>query len=421
MNLKITNIEECLLVLVGFVKAPAIDIFSIKREDGTVLHSIARQVSKGTALTDRQYELLQRKLIEYEQQFIEAGYDIKSSIKNLKIPLRQIDRSKYIKIVSTQDVYDNTPYEAYKEKWQWIKIRFPFSKKDIMLINDILKKNDDTYSHKKGTHEHYFVLNEYFVFELVNRFIGKENFEIDDTLIQLYEEIKIMKDNPQEYVPGIYGLKLKNLQQSAIDYMINDLGEPTVDNLYLFKDKEYDYGLEHFDEQDLQESIKNLTHLSKRILNRSHRHIFVDNKEANVNRLIESLLELNRFPVLFVLDSEDCHSTLPAIHESVRNIFYQDDMTCLFRLDNKDSFTSSFNTYVKENNINSPLDKTTKIVYINDTDIKKTIFKVGWQPRTVVMMGSKRANLQLQTYLESIDLVIHFDEQPSAFSRIEKI
>ena len=86
-------------------------------------------------------------------------------------PIREIDRSKYVKLVTTADVMEDRVYESYKEKWHWIKIRFPFSKKDIAKI-DKLKSliSGKYYVHKKGSHEHYFVLvgaN----FKICNRYI----------------------------------------------------------------------------------------------------------------------------------------------------------------------------------------------------------------------------------------------------------
>ena len=88
-----------------------------------IYFSIYKQTVRGLGLTDRQYALVLKKI----QEFV--------SVEDLptKIPLRTIDRSKYIKLVDTANVYgQDTVYESYKSKWKWIKVRFPFSKKDIV-------------------------------------------------------------------------------------------------------------------------------------------------------------------------------------------------------------------------------------------------------------------------------------------------
>src|SRR5210317_1214184 len=111
----IATIEDLLEAAAGMSQHFKIQLEST---DITIMHSIARQVFKGTALTDRQFTLMQEKLSRYKDQFKESC-DFDSAVKSLRQPLREIDRNKYIKLVSTPDVYTDTPYESYKEKWQW--------------------------------------------------------------------------------------------------------------------------------------------------------------------------------------------------------------------------------------------------------------------------------------------------------------
>ena len=61
------------------------------------------------------------------------------------MPLREIDRSKTISIVSTAEAMGANVYESFKNDWQWIKVRFPFNKRTIMDLQDkiIFKHNKD--------------------------------------------------------------------------------------------------------------------------------------------------------------------------------------------------------------------------------------------------------------------------------------
>ena len=74
--------------------------FKILPEDQSLMFSLARQTFRGTPLTDRQLELSQKKLIEYKAQFLEKGYNnFDTDITSLRMPLREIDRSKTITFV----------------------------------------------------------------------------------------------------------------------------------------------------------------------------------------------------------------------------------------------------------------------------------------------------------------------------------
>ncbi len=94
----ILNLEDCLEHLAGMRESPV--KFTIEQTDFTIVNSIARQVFKGTALTDRQFALMQEKLVAYKAQFVEAGVEnLEDLLQRTRQPLRQIDRSKYIKII----------------------------------------------------------------------------------------------------------------------------------------------------------------------------------------------------------------------------------------------------------------------------------------------------------------------------------
>jgi len=67
-------------------------------------------------------------LLAYKEQF---EFDIELHFDSLRMPLRIVDRSQYIKIVSTVEMAGSAPYEARKENWKWIKIKFPFAKKQF--------------------------------------------------------------------------------------------------------------------------------------------------------------------------------------------------------------------------------------------------------------------------------------------------
>ena len=75
----IKNIEDCLESVTGLTVNNPINIV-IDENDQHIIYSIARQVFKGTALTDRQLALMQEKLTHYKDQFINLEIDFDFAI-----------------------------------------------------------------------------------------------------------------------------------------------------------------------------------------------------------------------------------------------------------------------------------------------------------------------------------------------------
>ena len=80
----------------------------------------------------------------------------------------------------------------------------------------------------------------------------------------------------------------------------------------------------------------------------------------------------------------------------------------MFRVDNNPDSDHPFNKYVRNNRINNKVDKTTKIVYINNTKYPKPVLTADWKASTVLYMGSTR-NSRVDAVAFESDLVIHYD------------
>lgn len=413
MNKVAHTVEDCLELLVGLQGQAK---FQIDSSDQTILQSIARQVYRKIALTDRQHTLVKEKLLKYSDQFTALEYDLESALEALRMPLREIDRSKYVTVVAYTDIVGpNEVYESYKGEYKWIKVRFPFSKKLILLIEEIIPVvSTRRYFHTRGSHEHYFALHESSVYHVVNKLKDK-NFIIDQELLDVYEKLHIMEEHKNNYIPGIYNYKLKNLSDRATKYMISSVGEPSVDTLALYKDRQELFGLHYFDQADLDTSLSQLSVLSKKIVTRNHTNVFVSKDKYTLNTLSESILELNRFPLLVVLPDNDPLSHLHNVHSSFKGFVDASETTVMFRLDNTSN--AEFNDYIKRHNLNSPLDTTTKIVYINNSNIPKPLVMSDWRASAALMLSSLRPHTRIAVYLDSLDLVLQYDDNPSQMMR----
>ena len=401
--------EGCIEILSGI--HPTINYAGreVDYSDKGLLLSLARQSFRGIGYTDRQYDLVKSK-IELYRNTLETlvGINVDDAINNLRLPLRSIDRSRWIKIESVDDT-------------DYIAVRFSFNKKLIAVIDSLRTKRENKNLYNEEKKIHYFPLTELNIFNIVN-LLKDKGFTIDKELAEKYEIIEIMVNNKNNYIPGVYGFKLENLDSKAIEYVISDIGsEPDSNNLALYNDRKHLYGLYHFDEVDLNQSISKLTTLSQKIVKRQDTCVLVNDNNFTINQVAETVLELNRYPLLVCLQSHNELQDLKLVHDAFRNIFLEDDFCVMYRRDNDKDVNIEFNNYIREHSLNNTLDISSKIVYTTQEKFVKTLLKSDWRPKSALVFGCTRAN-KMDHYLNEIDLVMYYDSDVSPFlKRVEKI
>ena len=397
------TVEDYIELLTGF-KGNA-DI-KLDKSDYSLMFSFAKQIAKSTPFTDRQCELAKTKIIYYKDQLLKNDYEV-NDLSQLRMPLRSIDRSRWIKIVELN------------ETELWVGIRFIFQKKLIVQLDKLksyLATEDDAFYDKENK-IHYFRLTESNVYNIVSTFKDVTNFEVQEELLIYYEKLKQMKNNKQDYIPGIYGMELKNLHSKSLEYAISSIGAPTAENLCQFYDQKDRFGLHHFDEEDLYESAKQLTPLSKKIINRNLSQVLVNSTQYTINNLAEVILELYRFPLLIVLNEKFCYDELIQFHRAFNGIIPDESCSVLFRLDNNTDGTE-FNQYIRANNLNNKVDNNTKIVYISNNKVPKPLLTSDWAPVTAITTSSNRSHgAKTEAYIEMLDLVMHYDSDVSPWKR----
>lgn len=410
--MKVENVEDLIEVLSGMVEAPKVELEDV---DKTIVYSIGRQIIRGKALTDRQLNVMLDKLGYYRSkiEFI-SEEDWNKSLENLRMPLREIDRSKTVTVVST---LEDLPVGLLKQikntksECPWIKIRFPFSKKTIMDLQDtLLPKFPKEYYHERGSHEWYFKLTENSVLEVINLFKNKE-FEIEQDLLDSHKIIKEMSITPENYLPGIYEGKVKNLPENALKYLENDIGPLSQDNIVLYRDRAIMFGLYHFGEE-LRPQLNKVSVLASKIAQRKYPNVFISTKKYSLNDVAYALNELERFPLAVVVPEKNALDIIDSVYKTTRNIIPAEQQTVLFRLDNKVNFT--FNQYIKENNLNNSLANNPKIVYINENKkIPKPLLESGLEFKCTLYFGGY---VFARQHLD-VDLAIHYDEVQSPHSK----
>lgn len=348
-----------------------------------IYFSIYRQTVRGLGLTDRQYNLVSKKIKEY----IDVEY------LPTKIPLRAIDRRKYIKLVSTADVYGpDTVHDSYKSNWKWIKIRFPFSKKDIVKI-DKIKISHTEYFHKKGSHEHYYKFTAKNIHAVIS-VLQNRNFEIQDELKEYYEKVD----------------KIKNSNFDSYNCLPESVTKE-LDTLTLLQqaDRGFRYGYKK--QKTLQET------LIEKIAYRAENDVAINPDDYKFNEIAQAVAELDRFPLLVLIDEDMSYIQLKQIHSGFDYI-PANQQSVLFRIDNKDEKNAAVNDYVKEHQLNNWVDNNTQIVYIKKNKLPKVLLKSEFKPICAIGKTSNRCNGNVNLYINLYcDCIIYHDKSLSLFRR----
>jgi hypothetical protein len=382
----ILNLEDCLEHLAGLRESPV--TFTIEKTDYTIITSIAKQCFKGTALTDRQSALMQEKLQTYRDQFINLDWDFDYAVEQLRQPLRHIDRSKYIKL------QDNN-----------IVVRFPFNKTDICYVQEF-SSTADGYHHQKGTHMHSFDYTERNVLNLLDRFTKKE-FTIDEELLEIYNKVKVINDNPQDYLSGILDTELVNIHSNLMPVIKDEVGDFTSENMLQFVDRRFRYGFNYINLPTDQSTLVN------QIVCRKNKQFHSRPSMHSLHNILDALWKLDRFPLLVVLDNEP-ENQLHELANHFRDILNPEEQSVLFRLEDKDA---GFNQLIKDRKLNNWVDSTTKVVYISKNKLPKLLVKNEWKPSAVFSFSSSMDRFVNSYVSFNCDLIVYREEHLSPMRR----
>lgn len=374
--------------------------YKLDRSDYSLIYSFVRQLARGLAFTDRQYDLAKQKIIDYQEQFIANGLTPLDDLDNIRLPLRKIDRSRWIKIVEHQN---DSLYKANDAPF--IAVRFTFQKKLISTIEAIKKATGKDGTYDKEGKIHYFPYSEKLLFKIIKA-VENKNFELDELSQTIYNKLQTF--NKEDYVPGVYNLEIKNLHPNGIKAITEEIGKPTKDNILLYHDRSIKYGLHHVDEVTRQnESI-----LAFKIAHRKSNAVAINNTVYSLDQLFESLSNLERFPVLFIVSGKDAYEHIVEINQHARNFIPAEETSVMFRMDNTGEGLE-FNQYIKKEKINNRLDINTKLVYTIDHTVPKPLVQSEWTPKAVIVSssGSVPTTKKSLECFSNVDLIVHYQDE----------
>lgn len=417
MQHKITSIEDCIHSISDKTYS-GID-FAIKLPDDQILLSMSRQLLRNVALTDKQYYLAKDKISKYRDIFEKNGINnLDEILETINIPLRSVDRSKYISIVDRSEFKADSKPNNYLHR-TWIKVRFPFNKKTIAKLSEVVSQTsprDGNYYHERQSHEHYLKFSESTVEKLVDIF-GKKEFQIDDQILEIYERIQDIKKHPELYIPGIFRDQVKNIPDVAKDRLTAELGEINYQTRLVYRDRSIRYGLSYFDYE-----IPGHT-LAEKIALRPDPEILVD-PSVQLDKVIGALHDLKRTPILVLINDtkrdEDTFDELRKLHGEFSKFYNSSEQSVLFRVDSVPN-TYTVNDYVKEHSLNNWVDEKTKVVYIKKSRLPKLLITGVWKPITSISLTSDNSNTMVKDFIKNYcDLVLYQDTYISSMGKLYK-
>lgn len=382
-------IEDLILCLAGLAHIDESKEYpKLMTGDHQLIDSLGKQLIRNLGFTDKQNELAKRKVEDYRGYF--------SFIPNLeevrnrnRISIREIDRSRWIKIV-----------ENDKGTFQ-ISVRFTFQKKLISSLDEIRRNIKDKGTYDKQSKTHFFEYTERNLFEIVEAFKGK-HFDLDDTVQEIYEKLSNLK--LEEHIPGVYDYKILNLHPSGVKMLTDELGEPDEDNILLFKDRSLKYGLSHID------NLPNTESIVFKIANRNHPNVVINSDTIKLDTLLLSLEDLQRYPILILVPVDQCFDVISEFQKYIKNLIADDQVSVMFRLDNQGEGIA-FNEYVRQHRLNNKVDSNTKIVYCLDNKIPKPLLNSSWRPNTVLLHGARpTGGRRVVECYSDVDLIIHYHD-----------
>jgi hypothetical protein len=129
------------------------------------------------------------------------------------------------------------------------------------------------------------------------------------------------------------------------------------------------------------------------------------------------MYELNRFPLIVLLEEANAENQLHQFYNSVKNLISNDEQSILFRQEGQ----TEFNKFVKTKKLNNWVDRNTKIVYASTNKLPKVLLTADWSPIASISYNSGM-NRQLSTFIsDRCDLVIYYDEHMSPFRRFSNL
>lgn len=386
----LTTIED--LILHIYDPMNGFDRKALPARDRSILFSMASQLKKPLALTEKQANLA-IKILDENKHLYERIDELNSLLANplYKYTFRNIDSSRRIYLLSEDK----------------IAVKFPFDNS----LNKLLDKIPGRKNYDIVARAHVYKLNEINIEFIMNIFKDR-GFDIDSNIEQWYREIEKIKSSPVSYVPSVSineTVSIVNCNSYAGDYFNKNKTGILIEDLFLAKSMSL-----HFNSQvhDLIQSL-DISEVTKKYLTNDKHSITVATYPKNDIAML--LQEINAYPILILADDDDIKFTA-WVAAFIQYGVNQSEMSVLFRSDKN----TTFNEYIKNQQLNNLVDETTKVVFIKNK-MPKILYKLDFKPKVVISNSTFYVHYTSQKMVDSHPAVMYYTEKQHIGKKIAEL
>jgi hypothetical protein len=360
--------------------------FAIDQKTKKTLISLSRQLKKGHFFTEKQGRLLIGLLNEIKKE--------KSITDNFNLKI--LENPVWSEPFRTLEIVKKIYLENDK-KVNFI-VEFTFDKDLKRKIQESMKKANG-FSEALSFGKYLFSVTEKNISVIIDSVID-DNFEIDETLLTYYTEIKKIQKTGDTNING-----LLNQKEKIIECIKDEIKNQNTDIDLILLDRRirYQYTFEYKNTNDS---------LTFKIANRKNSHVWIDNKNYQLEEIFNSLIELDRLPVLLIFNKSDVDESAKKL-AALKHIVDQNtdlQVGVYFRADNTSDANKSFNLSISNNQFNKFLDDHTSIVGITSTHLPKFMLSTPWYPKSVISFTNSFRQNKTATYCNAVDLILYHTE-----------
>lgn len=383
--------------------------------DRSLIKSLARQVSAGTGLTDRQLVLVLKKIEKY-RAVLEANavnVDAIVALTPLRIPLRQIDRSQQIWLAAREGT-----------KHFDICVKFTYTKRISSAWLAVCKQVTGSVQDNSGVK--IIPYSEGNLLTVISK-LQPIGFDIDATAFDVYTALTEILESPGNYVPYVDvdngQLMIKNAHAACQSYITSVVSDSTAKNIVKYIDVAKQCGIYKKSEEVTQlVNTANISLLSARVLLEPNTRFRLNPAAYTVDDVLLTINEIQQWPLLVVVDEDaNTFNLTKELVNKLANFVHMQSITVFFRLpatiDKHDELTQ----FVKDNHLNNYIGEATKVVFISRARIPKPLIRSNWKPYAA-LVTSMHDYGKTSAYLNDFSTVYYYNNSTAVrFNKVTGI
>lgn len=363
-----------------------------------MLDSMCEQLDRGTNLTEKQALVVLRILKKCKDELRpeipniddildnptwKAPFRILSTDRKVKIDFRETSINNHEKCICVEFPYEQEIVETFRKRnptvndvhrgvWNNITKRWEFSltEKNLLWLGDYLKNF---------------------------------NFDVEEEFTNLYDAADQVRSNIEDHLPM---LSLVDNKYKIVNFPVT-IDEITTSNLTEALFFARNHGVTFWDDSIDKKISQEVNPYTKKILESTIRNRpWINSEEVSISEFATDLFNYSNKILIVIPGGSEYNLTKKWVEFANRNGIESKHMSVMFRLPND---RSEFNQYVKESELNNPVDENTKIVFVN-TKITKPLVKSNITFDAVINLGYYNyMHFTMETVVENAPILVYYN------------